>query len=66
MTDPILEKMKRGIYYPGNHLGKKEKLQTMVADDYLERMDGSFICGPDSEPNYCLTAKGAREKNNSK
>lgn len=63
MTERILEKMKRGVYYPGNHLGKKEKLNAMVADGYLERMDGSFLCGPDSEPTYCLTDKGARAKN---
>lgn len=65
MSESILDKMKRGVYYPGNHLGGKEKLKEMVADGYLERMDGSFLCGPDSEPTYCLTAKGARVKNNS-
>ena len=59
MANQILEKMKRGVYYPGNHLGAKEKLTEMVADGYLERMDGSFLCGPDSEPTYCLTDKGA-------
>jgi hypothetical protein len=66
MTDKILEKMKRGIYYPGNHLGKKEKLRDMVADGYLERMDGSFLCGPDSEPTYCLTDKGVHAKKTTK
>ena len=25
-------------------------------------MDGSFLCGPDSEPNYCLTDKGLSSK----
>jgi hypothetical protein len=62
MTDNILEKMKRGVYYPGNHLGKKEKLRAMVAAGYLERMDGSFLCGPESEPTYCLTDKGVHAK----
>ena len=62
MTDPILDKMKRGVYYPGNHLGKREKLMDMVADGYLERLDGSFLCGPDSEPAYCLTDKGLHAK----
>ena len=66
MTDSILEKMKRGVYYPGNHLGKKEKLTAMVADGYLERLDGSFLCGPDSEPAYCLTDKGVHAKKKSK
>lgn len=57
--------MKRGVYYPGDHLGKKDKLRAMVADGYLERMDGSFLCGPDSEPTYCLTDKGLHAKQNS-
>ena len=65
MKDPILDKMKRGVYYPGNHLGKKETLMAMVADGYLERLDGSFLCGPDSEPAYCLTDKGVHAKKNS-
>ena len=65
MTESILDKMKHGVYYPGNHLGGRDKLKEMVADGYLERMDGSFLCGPDSEPTYCLTAKGASAKNNS-
>ncbi len=58
MTDQILEKMKKGVYYPGNHLGKRDKLSVLVDKGYLQRMDGSFLCGPDSEPNYCLTDKG--------
>ena len=58
MTDKILEKMKKGVYYPGNHLGAKHKLADLVEKGYLQRMDGSFLCGPDSEPNYCLTEKG--------
>lgn len=65
MTESIIDKMKRGVYYPGNPLGGKEKLKEMVADGYLERMDGAFLCGPDSEPTYCLTDKGASIKNNS-
>ena len=58
MTKEILEKMKKGVYYPGNYLGKKQELKSLVEKGYLHRMDGSFICGPDSEPNYCLTDKG--------
>ena len=62
MADEILEKMKKGVYYPGNHLGKKEKLSDLVEKGYIQRMDGSFLCGPDSEPNYCLTDKGLNFK----
>ena len=62
MPDKILEKMKKGVYYPGNHLGQKRKLSNMVEKGYLKRMDGSFLCGPDSEPNYCLTEKGLSYK----
>jgi len=58
MTEKILEKMKKGVYYPGNFLGKRGKLSDLVAKGYLQKMDGSFLCGPDSEPNYCLTEKG--------
>jgi len=58
MTEKILEKMKKGVYYPGNHLGKKGELSNLVEKGYLQRMDGSFLCGPDSQPNYCLTDKG--------
>jgi hypothetical protein len=62
MTDEILQKMKRGVYYPGNHLGTKNKLDVLVEKGYLERMDGSFLCGPDSPPNYCLTDEGCLQK----
>ena len=62
MTDKILEKMKKGVYYPGNHLGKRDELANLVEKGYLTRMDGSFLCGPDSEPNYCLTDKGLHYK----
>jgi hypothetical protein len=62
MTEEILEKMKKGVYYPGNHLGKKGKLSDLVEKGYVHRMDGSFLCGPDSEPNYCLTDKGLSYK----
>jgi hypothetical protein len=62
MTEKILEKMKKGVYYPGNHLGKKVKLSDLVEKGYVHRMDGSFLCGPDSEPNYCLTDKGLSYK----
>ena len=59
MTDEILEKMKRGVYYPGSHLGRKNELETMVEKGYLEQMDGTFLCGPDSPPkaeNFSLVA----------
>jgi hypothetical protein len=46
------------VYYPGNHLGKKQVLKGLVEKGLLHRADGSFLCGPDSEPNYCLTDKG--------
>jgi hypothetical protein len=49
--------MKRGVYYPGHHLGTREELERLVAQGHLERMDASFICGPDSEPAYCLAEK---------
>jgi hypothetical protein len=62
MPDKIMEKMKKGVYYPGNYLGKREKLSDLVEKGYLQRMDGSFLCGPDSEPNYCLTDQGALYK----
>jgi hypothetical protein len=55
-ADPMLEKMKRGVYYPGHHLGPREELDRLVAEGVLERMDASFLCGPDSEPAYCLAA----------
>jgi hypothetical protein len=58
MTEKILDKMKKGVYYPGNHLGKRGELSDLVKKGYLQKMDGSFLCGPDSEPNYCLTDKG--------
>jgi len=62
MTDEILEKMKKGVYYPGNYLGRKQDLNSLVEQGYLQRMDGSFICGPDSQPNYRLTDKGLFQK----
>jgi hypothetical protein len=62
MTDPILDKMKKGVYYPGHHLGDREKLAELVVTGHIERMDASFLCGPDSEPAYCLTASGCRLK----
>jgi hypothetical protein len=54
VADSILTKMKRGVYYPGHHLGAREELDRLVAQGILERMDASFLCGPDSEPTYCL------------
>jgi len=62
MTDEILGKMEKNVYYPGNHLGKKQKLKGLVEKGLIHRMDGSFLCGPDSEPNYCLTDKGLNFK----
>ena len=66
MTIKILEKMKKGVYYPGNYLGKKDELSTLEKKGYLQRLDGSFICGPDSEPTYCITDKGLNRKGNKK
>ncbi len=66
MTDKILEKMKKGVYYPGNYLGSKSELSILEKNGYLQRMDGSFLCGPDSEPNYCLTDKGLQNKGENK
>jgi len=48
MTDPILDKMKKGVYYPGHHLGEREELAELVVKGHIERMDTSFLCGPDS------------------
>ena len=62
MTDPILDKMKKGVYYPGHHLGDREALEELVVNGHIERMDASFLCGPGSEPVYCLTASGCRLK----
>lgn len=62
MPDEILEKMKKGVYYPGNYLGKRSELSNLVQKGYLYQMDGSFLCGPDSEPNYCMTDEGAKYK----
>jgi hypothetical protein len=66
MTDKILQKMKKGVYYPGNYLGTRNELSALEQDGYLHRMDGSFLCGPDSEPNYCLTDKGLNSKKENK
>jgi len=60
VPDKILDKMRRGVYYPGHHLGPHEKLDRLVTQGLLERMDASFLCGPDSEPAYCLSDKGRR------
>ena len=61
MIDPILGKMKKGVYYPGHHLGDREELAELVVEGHIERMDASFLCGPDSAA-YCLTASGCRLK----
>jgi hypothetical protein len=58
MPDRILDKMRRGVYYPGHHLGPREALDRLVAQGLLECMDASFLCGSDSEPAYCLSDKG--------
>lgn len=60
--EAILAKMKRGVYYPGHHLGKREELAQLVAAGLIERMDASFLCGPDSEPTFCLTETGLRRQ----
>lgn len=62
MTEQILLKMKKGVYYPGNYLGKRNDLTLLEERGFLQRMDGSFLCGPDSEPNYCITQKGLQSK----
>lgn len=62
MSNPILDKMKKGVYYPGHHLGERDDLVELVVEGHIERMDASFLCGPDSEPAYCLTASGCRLK----
>jgi hypothetical protein len=62
MKPEILVKMKRGVYYPGNHLGKSKDLEELVTEGLLERMDGAFFCGPDKQAPYCLTDEGCREK----
>jgi hypothetical protein len=62
MNPEILVKMKRGVYYPGNHLGKSKDLDELVTEGLLERMEGSFFCGPDNQAPYCLTDEGCREK----
>ena len=60
MSENILANMKRGVYYPGHHLGPGEELDRLVESGLLERMDSSFLCGPDNEPVYCLTDKGPK------
>ena len=62
MKPEILVKMKRGVYYPGNHLGKRKDLDELVTEGLLERMEGSFFCGLDNQPSYCLSDEGCREK----
>ena len=62
MPEQILKKMKKGVYYPGNYLGKKSKLSDLVEKGYLQLLDGSFLCGPDSVPNYRLTDRGVLYK----
>lgn len=66
MKQDILRKMQRGVYYPGNHLGKRKDLDNLVTEGLLEPMAGAFVCGPDNQPSYCLTDKGYHEKRNGK
>ena len=66
MTDKILKKMQKGVYYPGNYLGRKTELSILEENGYLQRKDESFLCGPDSEPNYCLTDKGLHNRGEKK
>ena len=62
MNPEILVKMQRGVYYPGNYLGKRKDLDNLVMEGFLEPMEETFFCGPDNQPSYCLTDKGCREK----
>jgi len=62
MNQEILIKMKKGVYYPGNHLGKRKDLEDLVTNGFLEPMEGSFFCGQNNQPSYCLTDEGCREK----
>ena len=62
MKQDILLKMQRGVYYPGNHLGKRKDLDNLVTEGLLEPMQGAFVCNPDNQPSYCLTDKGCRAK----
>ncbi|MCU0559426.1 MAG: hypothetical protein MUD16_04455 [Desulfobacterales bacterium] len=58
----ILHKMQNGVFYPGHHLGNREMLSALETQGLIERMDASSLCGPDSEPAYCLTPAGCRMK----
>jgi hypothetical protein len=58
----ILHKMQKGVFYPGHLLGNREWLADLETQGLIERMDASFLCGPDSEPAYCLTPAGCRLK----
>jgi hypothetical protein len=62
MKPEILVKMQRGVYYPGNHLGKRKDLEDLVTEGLLECMEGSFFCGPNNQSSYCLTDEGCRVK----
>ncbi len=64
MKQDILLKMQKGVYYPGNHLGNRKDLNILVTEGFVEPMEGSFVCGPNNQPSYCLTDKGCREKRN--
>jgi len=58
MKQEILVKMQKGVYYPGNHLGKRKELDNLVTEGLLEPMDGSIFCGADNQPSYCLQWTG--------
>ncbi len=62
MFHPALIKMKKGVYYPASSLAPKPELDKLVQAGYLHRLEASFLCGPDSEPSYCLTEKGLQAK----
>ena len=60
MSEKILSKIKRGVYYPGHHLGPREELDRLVESGLLDRMHPSLIYGPENEPAYCLSKKGRK------
>lgn len=66
MKQEILVKMQQGVYYPGNQLGKRKDLEDLAAQGFIERMEGSFFCGPANEPSYCLTDEGCQQKQRNK
>ncbi len=43
-----------------------DDLEDLVAKGFIERMEGSFFCGPANEPSYCLTDEGCQQKQRNK